>query len=83
MKNLFKHFNEIDIDVNEFEEVEVYQEVEPKKKEVRTDSYFDGSLIELIGWRLLAFLITIFTLGIAAPWGERMLYSYQINHHLI
>jgi len=63
-----------------FEEVEVYQEVEPRKKEVRIDSYFDGSLIELIGWRLLAFLITIVTLGIAGPWGSCMLYSYQIKH---
>lgn len=66
--------------VEKFEEVEVYQEVEPIKKEVRTDSYFDGSLIELIGWRVLAFLITLVTLGIAAPWGECMLYSYQMKH---
>lgn len=63
-----------------FEEVEVYQEVEPIKKQVRTDSYFDGSLIELIGWKILSFLITIVTLGIASPWGKCMLYSYQIKH---
>jgi len=68
------------VENQKFEEVEVYQEVEPIKKEVRTDSYFDGSLIELIGWRILAFLITIVTLGIAAPWGSCMLYSYQIKH---
>lgn len=67
-------------DSNKFEEVEMYQEVEPIKKEVRTDSYFDGGLIELIGWKLLSFLITIVTLGIAAPWGACMIYSYEINH---
>ena len=67
-------------DANKFEEVEMYQEVEPIKKEVRTDSYFDGGLIELIGWKLLSFLITIVTLGIGAPWGACMIYSYQINH---
>lgn len=67
-------------DANKFEEVEVYQEVEPIKKEIRTDSYFDGSLIELIGWKLLSFLITIISFGIAAPWGACMIYSYQINH---
>lgn len=67
-------------DANKFEEVEAYQEVEPIKKEVRTDSYFDGGLIELIGWKLLSFLITIVTLGIGAPWGACMIYSYQINH---
>ena len=70
----------VETKTEKFEEVEVYQEVEPKKKEVRTDSYFDGSLIELIGWRLLAFLITIITLGIAAPWGSCMLYAYQMKH---
>lgn len=67
-------------DTNKFEEVEVYQEVETIKKEVRTDSYFDGSLIELIGWKLLSILITIVSFGIAAPWGACMIYSYQINH---
>lgn len=67
-------------DTSKFEEVEVYQEVEQIKKEIRTDSYFDGSLIELIGWKLLSFLITIISFGIAAPWGACMIYSYQINH---
>ena len=65
----------------EFETVEInYQEVEPIKKEIRTDSYFDGGLIELIGWRLLATIITIVTLGIASPWASCMLYNYQIKH---
>lgn len=67
-------------DTNKFEEVEIYQEVETIEKKIRTDSYFDGNLIELIGWKLLSFLITIVTLGIAAPWGACMIYSYQINH---
>ena len=67
-------------DANKFEEVETYQEVEPIKKKIRTDSYFDGSLIELIGWKLLSFLITIVSFGIAAPWGACMIYSYEINH---
>ena len=68
-------------EMKEFEEVNIsYQEVETRKKEVRTDSYFDGSLLELIGWRILAFLITVVTLGIGAPWGKCMLYSYQIKH---
>lgn len=57
-----------------------FEEIKPQKKEVRIDSYFDGSLIELIGWKLLAFLITIVTFGIGAPWGACMIYAYQINH---
>ena len=35
--------------VNNFEEVKVYQEVNIPKKQARTDSYFDGGLLELIG----------------------------------
>ena len=67
-------------ETEKFEEVEVYQEVELIKKKVRTDSYFDGSLIELIGWKLLAFLITIVSFGIAGAWGKCMIYSYKIKH---
>lgn len=64
---------------NNFEEVN-YQEVEVGKKQVRTDSYFDGGLLELIGWRILSFLIKAVTLGIGAPWADCMLYSYQFKH---
>ena len=63
-----------------FEEVPVFQEVEKKEEVVRTDSYFDGGVIELIGWRLLAFLISGITLGIGIPWAKCMLYSYQFKH---
>lgn len=36
--------------------------------------------LELIGWRVLAFLITVITFGIGASWGSCMLYSYQMKH---
>lgn len=65
---------------NKFEEVEIYQEVETVKKEVRTDSYFDGKLLDLIGWRILAILISGITLGIGIPWAKCMLYNYQLKH---
>jgi uncharacterized membrane protein YjgN (DUF898 family) len=64
-----------------FEEVK-FQEVEIKKeeKEVRTDSYFDGKVLELIGWKLLSYLITCVSAGIAYPWGKCMIYRYQFSH---
>ena len=65
--------------VNNFEEVKVTNN-ETAKKQVRTDSYFDGGLLELIGWRILAFLIIGITFGIATPWAKCMLYSYQFKH---
>ena len=48
-----------------------------------TDSYFDGGLIELIGWRILAILITVITLGICYPWGLCMLYKYETRHTVV
>ena len=66
--------------IPQYEEVPKYQEVESKKKVVRTDSYFDGGVLELIGWRILAGLITCVTLGIASPWAHCMLYSWEIKH---
>lgn len=62
-----------------------YEEVEIRKmpQAIRTDSYFDGKLLELIGWNLLRFLITMVTLGIAGPWGEVMLMRYQIEHTVL
>ncbi len=68
-------------ETNNFEQVPPkFQEVPKTKKAVRTDSYFDGGVLELIGWKILAFLVTFITLGIAAPWAKCMLYSYQIGH---
>lgn len=79
--------------VNEFQQnnaeptnaTPMYEEVYIKKNPnaMRTDSYFDGKLLELIGWTLLKNLITIITLGIALPWGQCMLMRYQIEHTVL
>ena len=62
------------------EEKPQFQEVQVQKQAARTDSYFDGGLLELIGWRILAGLITIITFGIGSSWGKCMLYNYQFKH---
>ena len=46
-------------------------------------SYFDGSLLQLIGWEILGALITVFTLGICYPWAFTMVYKWEINHTVI
>ncbi len=61
---------------NNFEEIVVPRTA----KSLRTDSYFDGTLLELIGWRVLTFLISIISLGVGSSWAKCMLYSYEINH---
>ncbi len=47
------------------------------------DSYFDGGLFQLIGWRILGFLVTLITLGICYPWSLCMVYNWEIKHTTI
>ena len=46
-------------------------------------SYFDGGLLQLIGWRILGFLVTLCTFGICYPWALCMVYKWKINHTVI
>ena len=46
-------------------------------------SYFDGGLLQLIGWHILVFLITIITFGICYPWAVCMIYNWEIKHTVI
>jgi len=47
------------------------------------DSYFDGGLFQLIGWRILGTLITILTLGICFPWAITMIINWETKHTVI
>lgn len=46
-------------------------------------SFFDGGLLQLIGWQILGAIVTIFTLGICTPWAICMVYGWRINHTVI
>ena len=46
-------------------------------------SYFDGGLLQLIGWKLLGGLITMCTLGICYPWALCMVYGWETKHTVI
>ena len=47
------------------------------------DSYFDGGLLQKIGWSLLGILVTVFTLGICYPWAVCMVYRWETKHTVI
>ena len=47
------------------------------------DSYFDGGLLQLIGYRILGGLVTVLTLGICLPWAYTMVYSWEAKHTVI
>lgn len=46
-------------------------------------SFFDGGLLQFIGWTILGVLVTVFTLGICYPWALTMIYGWKINHTVI
>lgn len=52
----------------------------PEMSPAAQPSYFHGTTLQLIGWRLLGILLSILTLGIGAPWAHCMVYRWQINH---
>ena len=45
--------------------------------------YFDGGLLQLIGYNILGILVTIFTLGICLPWAYCMIYRWETKHTVI
>ena len=47
------------------------------------ESYFDGGLLQLIGWKLLGGLITLITLGIWYPWAVCMIYRWETKHTVV
>ena len=52
--------------------------------EVQTEkSYFDGGLLQLIGWQILGGLVTALTLGICYPWAICMIYRWEAKHTVI
>lgn len=46
-------------------------------------SFFDGGLLQLIGWTILGSAATIFSLGLLYPWSLCRLFGWRINHTVI
>ncbi len=47
------------------------------------NSYFDGGLLQLIGWKLLGIVITFCTFGICYPWAVCMVCGWEIRHTVV
>jgi len=47
------------------------------------ESYFDGGLLQQIGWCILGTIITVCTLGICFPWAKCMLVNWEVKHTVI
>jgi len=46
-------------------------------------SYFDGSLLSLLGWMILGSIVTGLTFGFGYPWALCKIYAWQIDHTVI
>lgn len=47
------------------------------------ESYFDGGLLQLIGWTILGTLVTALTFGICFPWSYTMIFRWEAKHTVI
>ncbi|MCC5890908.1 MAG: DUF898 family protein [Alkalibacterium sp.] len=46
-------------------------------------SYFDGGLLQLIGWTIVGTVATIISFGLLYPWSLCRLFGWRINHTVI
>ena len=49
----------------------------------RQESYFDGGLLQMVGWKILGALVTVLTIGICLPWAYCMIYRWEAKHTVI
>lgn len=50
---------------------------------IKQESYFDGTLGQMICWRLLTTFVTIITFGLATPWAICKMYAWETKHTVI
>lgn len=76
---------EIEEEIKEEEPLELEVVEESKEPEIdnTAPSYFDGHLIQLIGWTLLGALVSILTLGICFPLAYGWVSAWKVNHTVI
>lgn len=60
-----------------------HSHIEGSENPAESKSTFDGRLIQLIGYNLLSFLMTVFTLGIAYPWAKCLKENWGVKHTII
>ena len=58
-------------------------EQQKSMKESLKVSYFDGKLLDLMGWNFLRIVLTVRTLGIGYAWGECLYLKYKLGHTVL
>lgn len=47
------------------------------------ESYFDGGLLQQLGWTILGVLLSTITLGLGVPWAVCFIESWKAKHTVI
>lgn len=47
------------------------------------ESYFDGGLLQYIGWYIIGTIITTFSFGLLLPWAVCLIYNWEVKHTVI
>ena len=50
---------------------------------MKEDSYFDGDLLQLVGYKIVGFFVTVFTADICYPWAFTMIYAWKSKHTVV
>ena len=79
IKNINDKQKEAQLNKTEYAEIRKLNPI----KNLRTDSYYDAKLLDLMGWNVLRILLTVMTLGIGGPWGECLYLKYKMNHMVL
>ena len=53
---------------------------EPLPMELLGESVFDGKLIQLIGWYIIGFVLSVVTLGLGAPFAKCFILDWRFKH---
>lgn len=70
-------------DVGEVERLSKELQEYQASHDILGESYFDGKLLQLIGWNILTFLMNVFTLGIAVPFSMCLKMKWKMKHQVI
>lgn len=50
---------------------------------MNNESYFDGGLLQLIGWTIVTYLVILITFGLGLPWAVCKFYEWETKHTVI
>lgn len=53
--------------------------MDEKNTPAANESFFDGGLLQLLGWKIVGALISAVTLGICVPWAVCMIENWKQN----